>query len=273
MAEALPGESRTRFDATRDSIVACLTGLVRSPFVGLVLNPADANCESGTLVEAQPLHQADQRERLVAELEAVTEPAGTASLLGQLRHARALADALPSNVQTAIVLFMDGATEDELGCSAEQTIELLSVELRDTLEAGTQTPYLVATPGSGAGGLARNLAGRAGCPSCALDFSAQADFTSLLSEVVSRNRAIELVCDFPIPVPAGGGQLDLDSVTVTLSLDERAPEVVPHRVKCDQTAGFTIEGDPGRIILCPATCAELGSSFAPTMTVDACAIP
>jgi hypothetical protein len=273
MAEALPGDSRSRFQATRDSIVECLTGLAQSPYVGLVLNGAGESCENTMAVEAAPLAHADQLEQLVAELEAVTEPAGTASLLLQYRHARSLAGALPSGVHTALLLFMDGAPGDGFGCGAEETREILTFELIDLLELGMQTPYLIATPGSGAGDLARGIALDIGCPSCALDFSGQPDFTSPLSEIVSGNRSIDIACDFPIPVPPGGGQLDPDSVTVTLAVNEGAPEILPRRVRCGDSDGFTIVGDPGRVALCPATCAVLSTALLPTMTIEACAKP
>jgi hypothetical protein len=272
MSATPPGETRTRFDATRDSIVASFDGVSLSPYIGLVLSPdGEENCLRTTTVEAEPVARGDQRKRLVAELEAVTEPAGTASLLWQLRYARSLAVALPSDVHTALVLFMDGAPEDDLGCSA--TLETLSGELTAVLEAGDQTPYLVATPGSDAGELARTLAERIGCPDCALDFSAERDFAQSLSLILAGNRAASLVCDFPIPVPAGGGQLDIDSVTVSLSLNEGAPEVLPRRTECGEADGYTIEGDQSRIFLCPTTCAQVHASFMPTLTIDACAKP
>jgi hypothetical protein len=273
MAEALPGESRSRFQATRDSIVESLTGLAQSPYVGLVLNPAAEDCVDSTVVEAEPLARADQLERLVAELEAVTDSAGTASLLWQYRRARALASALPSDVHTALLLFMDGAPDDGFGCGAEETREILTFELIDLLELGTQTPYLIATPGSGAGDLARRIALDIGCPSCALDFSSQPDFALQLSEVISGNRAVDIACDFPVPVPPGAAPLDPDSVTVTLAVDGGAPEILPRLVKCGDSDGFTIVGDPGRVVLCPATCAVLANALMPTMTIEACAEP
>jgi hypothetical protein len=273
MAEALPGESRSRFRATRDSIVECLTGLAQSPYVGLVLNAAGESCENTMAVEAAPLAHTDQLEQLVAELEAVTEPAGTASLLLQYRRARSLASALPSDVHTALLLFMDGAPGDGLGCGAGETRELLSLELMDVLETGAQTPYLIATPGSGAGDLARGIALDIGCPSCALDFSNQPDFAAPLAEIISGNRAVDITCDFPVPVPPGAAPLDPDSVTVTLAVDGGTPELLPHLVECDDTDGFTIAGDPGRVVLCPATCAVLSTALMPTMTIEACAKP
>jgi hypothetical protein len=273
MAEALPGESRSRFQATRDSIVECLTGLAGSPYVGLVLNAAGESCENTIAVEAAPLAHADQLERLVAELEAVTEPAGTASLLLQYRHAQSLASALPSDVHTALLLFMDGAPGDGLGCGAEETSEILSFELTRVLEAGVRTPYLVATPGSGAGDLARSIARRIGCPSCALDFSSEPDFALRLSEIISGNHAVEITCDFPVPAPPGAAPLDPDSVTVTLAVDEGAPEILSRRAECGDSDGFTIVGDPGRVALCPATCAVLSAALLPTMTIEACAKP
>jgi hypothetical protein len=273
MSEALPGDPRSRFEATRDSIVASLTGLAQSPYVGLVLNAAGESCENATVVAAAPLAHADQLERLMAELEAETEPAGTASLLLQYRLARSLASALPPDVHTALLLFMDGAPGDGFGCAAEETSEILSFELMAVLETGAQTPYLVATPGSAAGDLARSLALRIGCPSCALDFSGQPDFASPLSEVISGNRAVDIACDFPLPVPPGAAPLDLDSVTVTLAVDDGAPEILSRLVACGDSDGFTIVGDPGRVVLCPATCAVLGTALMPTMTIEACAKP
>jgi hypothetical protein len=272
MAGALPGEPRTRFEATRDSIVDCLSELERSPHVGLVVNPTEGACSSVAVLEAAPLAEGDQRERLVAALAAVAEPQGTASPLWQLRHARAVANVLPPDVHTSLLIFMDGAPSDVLRCSAEDTLDILVGELTRILDTGAQTPYLVATPGSGAGGLAQSLAERIGCPGCALDFSEQPDFRAPLMEILSGNRSHDIVCDFPIPVPPGDGRLDLDSVTVTLTLDEAAPEVLPRRVECDGAAGFTIIEGPA-IVLCPATCAVLAASLAPTMTIDACSKP
>jgi hypothetical protein len=273
MAEALPGESRSRFQATRDSIVDCLTGLAQSPYVGLVLSVPSESCEKTMAIEAAPLAHADQLERLVTELEAGTEPAGTASLLLSYRQARSLASALPSDVHKALLLFMDGAPGDGFGCGAEETREILTFELIDLLELGTQTPYLIATPGSGAGDLARRIALDIGCPSCALDFSSQPDFALPLSEVISGNRAVDITCDFPIPVPPGAAALDPDSVTVTLAVDEGAPEILPRLVRCGDSDGFRIVGDPGRVALCPTTCAALTNAFMPTMTIEACAKP
>jgi hypothetical protein len=85
--------------------------------------------------------------------------------------------------------------------------------------------------------------------------------------------SVDITCDFPIPVPPGAAAIDPDSVTMTLAVDGGTPELLPHLVECDDTDGFTIAGDPGRVVLCPATCAVLSTALMPTMTIEACAKP
>jgi hypothetical protein len=176
------------------------------------------------------------------------------ALEGVLYNATAYQDANPTH-KVVVVLATDG---DPSGCSNNTIPRTASLAASALNYNGVQT-YVIAVEGSTLANL--NQIAAAGGSAQAYDISSDiAAFSAKMAEI----RAAALPCELLIPEPPTGESLDKDKVAVRwtpgmgVGMEVEIPKA-EDVADCGATPGWYYDNnsDPGKIVLCPASCAAV----------------
>jgi hypothetical protein len=272
MSEVIPGDGRTRWEATRSSLERFVDSVDETRYsVGLILSPSSEGCYP---VLSAPLTPLDEQNLVLEALASVEEPGGAGSLEEALAAGIDMLADRPRESRRTVVLLVEAEPTLGPGCveDADSRQGVIDAVRRATLDVGIDV-LPVGLPGSEAANDTLTAIGvYAGTcstgPLCFVDARTEPDFGDVLARHVAPP-AVDVVCEIPFASLPGGVPPSPDASTLVMTLDDRAPELVPRVEACDLSLGWELVDGVARF--CPATCDAMLSSEHAVFTATACA--
>jgi hypothetical protein len=272
MSDVIPGDGRTRWEATRSSLEQFVGSVDETRYsVGLILSPASGGCSPGLSAPLAPL---DEQNLVLEALASIEEPGGAGSLEEALAAGIDMLADRPRESRRTVVLLVEAEPTLAPGCveDADARQAVIDAVRHATLDLGIDV-LPVGLPGSEAANDTLTAIGvYAGTcstgPLCFVDARAQPDFGDLLARHVAPTAA-DVVCEIPFASLPGGVPPSPDASTLVMTLDDRPPELVPRVEACELSLGWELVDGLARF--CPATCDAVLSSEHAVFTATACA--
>jgi hypothetical protein len=272
MSDVIPGDGRTRWEATRSSLEQFVGSVDETRYsVGLILSPSGGGCYPGLSAPLMPL---DEQNLVLEALASVEEPGGAGSLEEALWAGIDMLADRPRESRRTVVLLVEGEPTLGPGCveDADARQAVIDAVRHAGLDLGIDV-LPVGLPGSEAANDTLTAIGvYAGTcsigSSCFVDARTEPDFGDLLARHVAP-AAAGVVCEIPFAALPGGVPPSPDASSLVMTLDARAPELVPRVEVCGLSLGWELVDGVARF--CPATCEAMLSSEHAVFTATACA--
>jgi hypothetical protein len=285
MNDEAPGGSRSKWDVTRDALLAAVERIPAEAALGVSFYPNVAQ-------NAQPCYDpqtavpigllgapsSGQRQAITRAFEGVLPQGGTPTH-DAYQFALSQLQASPALGRRFVVLITDGVPTFSLGCVGgrgfgrfQQPVDAAPlIAEAATAQADELSTFVIGSPGSEDGreslsrlaeaaGTARPGCSHQGLNYCHFDMTTQSDLGAGLADALRTITGTALSCDYPLPAPPPGAVLDLDLVNLTLAAAAGGEEQLPRSTGAQCTEGWQYADDQTRVVLCPSTCERVRSS-------------
>ncbi|MBN1612472.1 MAG: VWA domain-containing protein [Polyangiaceae bacterium] len=285
---------RTKWEITREALIAALNSLPATTEVGLLLYPNEQVQRNGggsqdvsacVNVDAMiaPAALGDgaqgQRQLLIDELQAADLQQGTPT------HDAVWAalDAFAQSGLTGngfVLLITDGQPTVARGCVSGGSLgsgvdpEPIVAEVDDAANRGIRT-FVIGSPGSEnerewlssaarSGGTAYAGCSDTGPDYCHFDMTTQPDFSTALNEALAQIAGSVVSCSYPIPEPPAGETIDPNEVNIVYTSGEGSVLILRND-QADCSVGWQYATDGTGIVLCSETCSAVSQESSATV--------
>lgn len=266
-----PGETRSKWEATREALIDAIADLPDSTALGMTFYPntnqtGGAMCIDNEVAVPVGLLDAGQRMDISDELNG-TGPGGATPTHGALRFGGQTVGAADFPGNKFIVLITDGVPTYTIDCEGDPPAAVPSGPIVDEaaslLDDDIRT-FVIGSPGSedarsdlseiaDAGGTAATGCSNDGPDYCHFDMTTATNLGDALRGALGAIAGQILGCEYSIPTPPSGMVIDRNAVNVIYTAGDGTEQTLsPDTTTGGCTDGWEYDGDD--IVLCGPTC-------------------
>ena len=283
MDQNAPGSRNSKWEVTRDAVLAAVRGMPQDTAVGVIFYPNVPSNESQPCIEretAVPLQElgrnnSQQRQRIQQAFQRQNPEGGTPT---HDAFEYAISDMAESDAPGSrfVVLITDGIPTYSLGCvgtgqgSDPVDPTPLIGAARDAAARGVRT-FVIGSPGSEdareslsrmaeAGGTGSGGCSHDGPNYCHFDMTRERDLGAGLTNALGIIAGVALGCRYGVPPAPDGATLDPGKVNVLFTPPNGVEELIGQSEQADCTEGWQYTNNQTQIRLCSNTCARVQDS-------------